>query len=68
MKIEMFVFYSRRIFRVLVCLWVFFVSGFSQTVFGQTPTPSPLTEPNPTPTQKGKMPVIIIPDCSVGTR
>ena len=57
----MFVFYSRRIFRVLVCLWVFSFLVFSQTVFGQTPTPSPLTEPNPTPTQKGKMPVIIIP-------
>ncbi len=58
MKVEMFVSVSRNFFRSFV---VFSLLVFCQANFAQTQTPSPLTEPNPKPTQKGKMPVIVIP-------
>ncbi len=53
--------FNQRVFRSLVCSLVFSLLVFSQTNFGQTPTPSPLTAPNPKPASKGKMPVIVIP-------
>jgi len=61
MKIEMCASYRQRAFRSLIYISVFSLLVFCQTSFGQTPTPSPLTSPNPKPSQKGKMPVIVIP-------
>jgi len=61
MKIEMFASYSRRVFRPLVYSSVFLFLVFCQTSFGQTTSPSPLTAAIPKPSQRGKMPVIVIP-------
>lgn len=61
MKIEMSASYRQSVFRSLIYSSVFSLLIFCQTGFGQTPTPSPLTAPNPKLSSKGKMPVIIIP-------
>ena len=61
MKIELFVSYRQKGFRSFFYLWVFSLLVFCQTSFGQTPTPSPLTDENPKPAPRGKMPVIVIP-------
>ena len=61
MKVEIIAVRRRSNLRTLVYLSFFSVLIFWQTSFGQTPAPSPLTEANPKPSSKGKMPVIIIP-------
>ena len=61
MKIEMFIANNVRGWRPLIYLSFFSLLLFFQTGYGQTPTPSPLTESNPKPSRKGKMPVIVIP-------
>jgi pimeloyl-ACP methyl ester carboxylesterase len=61
MKIEMFISQPQRGFHKLVYSIVFLLLAFFQTSFGQTPTPSPLTDPNPKTAPKGKLPVIVVP-------
>ncbi len=61
MKIKMLSSINLKQFRAASYLTIFSILFFCQTSFGQTPTPSPLTAPNPKPAQKGKMPVIVIP-------
>jgi pimeloyl-ACP methyl ester carboxylesterase len=61
MKIQMPNSLDIKTFRRAFCLIIFTAAAFLQTVYGQTPTPSPLTEPNPKFSQTGKMPVIVIP-------
>lgn len=57
----MLVLSRQKVLRSLFYWSVFSLLIFAQTNFGQTPTPSPLTDPNPKPSSKGKMPVIVIP-------
>ncbi len=61
MKMKILSSINLKQFRAASYLIVLVVLTFCQTNFGQTPAPSPLTEPNPKPSQKGKMPVIVIP-------
>ncbi len=60
-KIEMRISPDQKIFQALTCALFLTLAFFVQTSFAQTPTPSPLTDANPKPASKGKMPVIIIP-------
>ena len=57
----MFSLFNQKVFRPTFFLLIFSFLAFSQTNFGQTPTPSPLTSETPKPAPKGKLPVIIIP-------
>jgi len=61
MKVEISVSRRRKKFQTLIYSSFFSLLVFCQTSFGQTPTPSPLTAPNPKPATTGKMPVIVIP-------
>lgn len=63
MKVETNAAQRRVNLRTLYYLPFFALLVFCQIGFGQTPSPSPspLTEANPKPSSKGKMPVIIIP-------
>lgn len=61
MKIQIPSLFNIKKIQFALNLAVFSALIFCHAIYGQTPTPSPLTAPNPKPAPKGKMPVIVIP-------